>query len=132
MATEKQIAANRANSKRSTGPKTDYGRLKSSRNALRHGLSRPLPFDIPVLDTIAHGLVVVGADDAHLLAARQLAHSYLEIVRIRDIRRQILASLFRSWQPANLKRLANLDRYERSAFTKHRTAGKGLSRRSGI
>src|SRR3979490_1831927 len=96
MATENQIAANRANSKRSTGPKTNYGRLKSSRNAFRHGLSRPLPFDIPELDTIAHPLANDSANDAHLLAARQFAHTYLEIVRIRGIRRQILASLFQS------------------------------------
>ncbi len=33
MATEKQLAANRANAQKSTGPKTAAGRLKSSRNA---------------------------------------------------------------------------------------------------
>jgi hypothetical protein len=38
MATEKQIAANRANALKSTGPKTPEGKAKSSRNALRHGL----------------------------------------------------------------------------------------------
>ena len=43
MASEKQIAANRANAKRSTGPKTAAGKLRSSRNAFRHGLSGPLP-----------------------------------------------------------------------------------------
>jgi hypothetical protein len=39
MATEKEIAANRANAKLSTEPKTAAGRLKSSRNAYRHGLA---------------------------------------------------------------------------------------------
>jgi len=39
MATEAQIAANRANAQRSTGPKSQDGKRKSSRNALRHGLS---------------------------------------------------------------------------------------------
>ena len=39
MATHKQIAANRANAKRSTGPKTKKGKLRSSMNAWRHGLS---------------------------------------------------------------------------------------------
>ena len=38
MATDKQIAANRANALKSTGPKTPEGRDRSSRNALRHGL----------------------------------------------------------------------------------------------
>src|SRR5205823_5434097 len=45
MAMENQIAANRANAKKSTGPKTAAGRSKSSRNALRHGLSLPLRLD---------------------------------------------------------------------------------------
>jgi hypothetical protein len=45
MATEKQIAANRANAQKSTGPKTAAGKLTSSRNAYRHGLSSPLRLD---------------------------------------------------------------------------------------
>jgi hypothetical protein len=42
MASEEQIAANRANAKKSTGPKTPTGKLRSSLNAHRHGLSLPL------------------------------------------------------------------------------------------
>src|SRR5215831_770184 len=39
MATDKQIAANRQNAKLSTGPRTQLGKRRSRRNALRHGLS---------------------------------------------------------------------------------------------
>jgi hypothetical protein len=38
MATEKQIAANRANAAKSTGAKTPAGRAASSRNAAKHNL----------------------------------------------------------------------------------------------
>lgn len=38
MATDKQIAANRRNAQKATGPKTDAGKFKSSLNALRLGL----------------------------------------------------------------------------------------------
>jgi hypothetical protein len=41
MATENQIAANRDNAKKSTGPKTTEGKTKSSKNALKHGLTTP-------------------------------------------------------------------------------------------
>jgi hypothetical protein len=39
MATERQIAANRRNAERSTGPRTAAGKERSRRNALRHGLA---------------------------------------------------------------------------------------------
>ena len=39
MATSKQIAANRQNARRSTGPKTAEGRQIVSRNAITHGLT---------------------------------------------------------------------------------------------
>src|SRR5450755_3089304 len=39
MATEKQIAANRRNAQKSTGPNTEHGKLRSRRNAFRHGLT---------------------------------------------------------------------------------------------
>jgi hypothetical protein len=42
MATEKQIAANRKNAARSTGPRTMSGKKRSSKNALRHGLAASL------------------------------------------------------------------------------------------
>ena len=39
MATEKQLEANRRNAKQSTGPRTPEGKLRSSANALKHGMS---------------------------------------------------------------------------------------------
>jgi len=38
MATEKQIAANRRNAQKSTGPRTPAGKARASLNNLRHGL----------------------------------------------------------------------------------------------
>ncbi len=39
MASEAQIAANRRNAQKSTGPKSEAGKAKAAQNALRHGLT---------------------------------------------------------------------------------------------
>jgi hypothetical protein len=53
MTSEKQIAANRENALRSTGPKTDTGKQTSSLNALRHGLTGQVDL-MPAEDREAH------------------------------------------------------------------------------
>ena len=39
MTSERQISANRLNARRSTGPRSQIGKLRSRRNAIRHGLT---------------------------------------------------------------------------------------------
>ena len=77
MTTERQIMANRANAQKSTGPKTAAGRLKSSRNAYRHGLSLPLRLDVATsakADAIARALAHDQADEKTLAAATRSCH----------------------------------------------------------
>ena len=125
MATEKQIAANRANAKRSTGPITVAGKMWSSRNAYRHGLSCPLPSDPEAVEAITLALVGDGADEERLVAASEVARAQLELMSIRSVRAEMIASA-KDDLPAidtlKLRRLAALDRYERYARTKRRRA----------
>ncbi len=46
MASEKQIAANRQNARSSTGPRTEHGKRRSRRNAIRHGLTAETVIDV--------------------------------------------------------------------------------------
>ena len=46
MATDKQIAANRQNARSSTGPRTEHGKRRSRRNAVRHGLTAETIIDV--------------------------------------------------------------------------------------
>lgn len=56
MASPKQLAANRRNAQRSTGPKSEEGRRRSAVNALSHGLSSPHrpAEDVQAIEAVAH------------------------------------------------------------------------------
>jgi hypothetical protein len=131
MATEKQIAANRANAKRSTGPKTAAGRARSSRNAYRHGLS--LPLNDPALLARADAMMqvlLVGEEpiDQNTTAAAEFAEAQMKLLQIRKVRLDMLAELERQCHDQqNFSRLVALDRYERLAHTKRRRASEKLS-----
>ena len=45
MATDKQIITNRQNARHSTGPRTESGKRRSRRNAIRHGLTAETVID---------------------------------------------------------------------------------------
>jgi hypothetical protein len=133
MASEKQIMANRANAKKSTGPRTATGKLKSSRNAYRHGLSGPLlsdPATSAKVDWIAGKVAGDKASGDQQTAALDFARAQIELLRIRSIRSEQLAKIDLDGSTGDnmgeLKRLATLDRYERYALTKRRRSSRGL------
>jgi hypothetical protein len=130
MASEKQVAANRANAMRSTGPKTAAGKLKSSRNAYRHGLSGPMTLDPAVsakVDAIARVLAGERETGDRLTSAANFARAQLELLRIRAIRTEWLEEIDLTNNSLHeLQRLVALDRYERYALTKRRRASLKL------
>jgi transposase len=108
--------------------KTAAGRLKSSQNAFRHGLSCPPRLD-PGMSTkfeaIAHALRAIGENTE---AATECAEALLDLARIRSVRAQITAAMesHEYGEVQKLRRLAALDRYERLAQTKCRRASHKL------
>jgi hypothetical protein len=137
VATEKQIAANRANAKRSTGPKTAAGKRRSSGNAFRHGLSGAMPddeFTLAAIDAVTRVVadaILAGIDGQPDAAA--FARSRIELRRIRAVRTDLSAALDPEHpKPKELRRLAALDRYERLAQTKSRRARRGLEMQSTL
>jgi hypothetical protein len=131
MTSQAQIAANRANAKRSTGPRTAVGKMKSSRNAFRHGLSGPLPLDLArwsEIDAIARALTPQGA--AHGSAAIEFAKAQLELFRIRAFRNQMSLGIdLAEIDTPKLKQLVSVDRYERYATSHRRRVAGCLSGR---
>ena len=88
MASERQIAANRRNADKSTGPKSDSGKQRASRNAYRHGLSMPLS----ALETgaqlreLARQFAGETPDREVRALAERAADAELDLARIRRVR----------------------------------------------
>ena len=96
MASEKQLRANRENAKKSTGPKTATGRARSSRNAFRHGLSRPLALNAETADKadlIRQMLLSEQTAAKQGLAALEVAGAQLDLSRISSVRKEMMALL---------------------------------------
>jgi hypothetical protein len=130
MASAKQIAANRANAQRSTGPKTAAGQLKSSRNSYRHGLSLPLSVDLQTranIETLAQAIAGEHATEDQLQVAELIAEAQLDLKRIRATRARVTpSSLDETLDLRVLTRLRVLDRYERLALSRRKFAARQL------
>ena len=70
MATERQIAANRRNAVKSTGPRTSAGKMRARRNSYRHGLSVGAAVRHKHVERLAREIAGAGADATVL----ELAH----------------------------------------------------------
>jgi hypothetical protein len=91
MATERQIAANRRNAQKSTGPKSASGKKQSSKNAYRHGLSLSLSgaeFE-KQLDVLAREIAGNTENEIKLMQARRAAGAHLELQRVKQLKAAI-------------------------------------------
>ncbi len=127
MASKRQIAANRRNAKKSTGPRSKAGREASRRNARRHGLAIAIETDPAFHDEIeklAKALSLSQKVDEH---ARDAARAEFDLLRVRKIRTWLFETLYydatttKSMAELNDK-LAKLERYERRAFSRRKRA----------
>ena len=92
MATPAQIAANRRNARKSTGPKSVSGKLKSSRNSRRHGLNSKLPRgEVLAMYEEIIGRKVVAEGESFDHAALRLAAAEVRLARAQLAERNLLA-----------------------------------------
>lgn len=87
MATKRQIEANRRNAQTSTGPKSTTGLKRSSQNALRHGLTKPLagPLFEKQIEILARQIAGDHASTTKLALSRVAAKAQFELQRIRQL-----------------------------------------------
>jgi hypothetical protein len=134
MASDRKIAANRRNSRRSCGPRTVAGKLTVSRNALRHGLAAATLRDSGIaaeVDRLATAIAGENVDAVQREQALIIAESELSLLRVRAVRTNILEQMANAVLPAVIggayfDQLRRLERYERRAFSRRQSAIRTL------
>jgi hypothetical protein len=92
MSSARKVASNRANARRSTGPRTPAGRARSSRNAVRHGLSISVVTD-PELRAVVMALAGRLAEEGGPLhLGIIIAEATIEAWRVRQRRHEVISA----------------------------------------
>ena len=89
MATQKQIAANRRNARRSTGPRSGVGKGRSGQNAYRHGLSAGVSAQAEYakdIEMFAGKIAGNSTDVVVLECARTIAQAEIDLAHIRRLK----------------------------------------------
>jgi hypothetical protein len=94
LTSRRKTKTNRANARASTGPKSQYGRVRAARNALRHSLSiavRSDPLLSEEVEALAREIAGPDASPDIKVFARQIAEAQIDLRRIRLARHQFLS-----------------------------------------
>jgi hypothetical protein len=89
MATKRQIAANRRNAGKSTGPSSPAGKKRAGRNAYRHGLTVSLLSNAAVtkqIEKLARKLAGKTNSEIILEQARDAAQAAIDLARVRRVK----------------------------------------------
>ena len=102
MATQAQVDANQANSQKSTGPKTEEGKARSSRNRLSHGFASstrfvqgedPAEFNLLLDDLISEHQPATPTEQ---ILVEQMAHHHWINLRATRLQDSIVASYLKT------------------------------------
>src|SRR5262245_46600732 len=107
MVSERQIAANRRNARKSTGPRSGAGKKRASHNAYRHGLTLSIASTAAFakqLDKLVREIAGDTEDAIMLERARAIAQAELDLARVRRAKLALIerASAFGALDPPRL------------------------------
>jgi hypothetical protein len=136
MTSDRKIQSNRKNAQKSTGPRSEAGRRRSRRNALRHGLAVAIGSDLSFSEDIKRlALTLAGVASGQNIGefAHQAAEAEIDLLRIRKLRASRFDAVLGNPETALgdhsefNEELAKLERYERRAFSRRKRAFQAMT-----
>jgi hypothetical protein len=97
MSSARQVRANRANARASTGPKTANGKERAARNSRRHGLAVSVLNDVqwaPEVAAWARHIMGEDIDKELLFLARKIAEAQVELRRTRVHKQRVIQQAY--------------------------------------
>lgn len=132
MSSDRQIAANRNNAQKSTGPRSKAGQEVTRSNARRHGLAIDIGND-PAFHEDIEKLAKILSQGKQIVSenAREAARAELDLLRIRKVRAGIFDTYYENPAcPDGLielnKNLTLLERYARRASSRRKRALRAM------
>ena len=143
MTSARKIESNRANSKRSTGPKSASGKFRAAQNARRHGLSVPVEADRLLAEQVksfAQEIAIEMSAAELTTLAFHIAEAEIDLLRIHQMLSAILrdshsdndrllpdrltdkSQKFAGRRADRTKELMLMDRYRRRALSRRKFA----------
>jgi hypothetical protein len=107
VTTERQLATNRRNARRSTGPRSKGGKERASRNSYRHGLTAPhmtTQQHAKRVEELARKIAADATDFVTLDHARAAAEAEFGLARVRQAKVALIERMlaFGGWGPPPL------------------------------
>ena len=96
MATERRIAANLRNARKSTGPRSAAGKKRASRSSFRHGLRARIAYGAERakdIERLAREIAGASTDAIILEAARAAAQAEFDIAQIRQVKVAVIVQM---------------------------------------
>ncbi len=131
MTSDRKREANRANAKKSTGPKSAAGKKRVAQNALRHGLSTG-PHSDPSAEAVIDRLTELLADGSRKVHvshfARMAAEADYDLHYIRNKQLSLIASDPLNADSDRVQMLETFSKYERRALSRRRSSMRELNK----
>lgn len=93
MMSLRKFFSNRQNAQKSTGPRSEAGKKRARKDAMKHGLAIRNAIDAATVNNVERLASILSDVSANLSDAREIAEAAFEVDRVRRVRAALLSNI---------------------------------------